>query len=144
MRQNPGKIRRSIQAVLKVVFAPAQLWERGARYFVVRLYVLERLDEAAAFFGRSMILDSKAFRRAVRVKLFTPYVYRSISWLFEARLALNMLCQDKRHAGEGGSRLEEGRTEVMPSKAARSDRKLGANGCREAPWSKELTATLRN
>ena len=106
--------------------------------------MLERLDEATAFFGRSMIRDSKAFRRAVRAKLLTPYVHRSIYWLFEARLALNMLCQDKRHAREGGSRLEEGRTEVMPSKAARSDRELGANACRGAPWSKELTATLRN
>ena len=32
------------------------------------------LDETAAFFGGSMIRDSKVFRRAVRVKLFTPYV----------------------------------------------------------------------
>ena len=51
LRQNPGKIGRSIQAVLMVVSAPARLWERGARCFVVRLCVLERLNEAAAFFG---------------------------------------------------------------------------------------------
>ena len=42
-----------------------------------------------------------------------------IRWLFEARPALNMLCQNKSHAIEGGSRLQEGRTEVTPSMAAR-------------------------
>ena len=73
-KQNQGKIERSIQAVFKVVFAPALLWERGARCFVVRSCVLERLDETAAFFGGSMFRDSKAFRRAVRAKIFTPYV----------------------------------------------------------------------
>ena len=52
LRQNPGKIGRSIQAVFKVVSASARFWDRGARCFVVRLYVLERLGEAAAFFGR--------------------------------------------------------------------------------------------
>ena len=30
--------------------------------------MLERLDETAAFFGGSMIRDSKSFRRAVRAK----------------------------------------------------------------------------
>ena len=40
-----------------------------------------------------------------------------------------MLCQNKSHAIEGGSRLQEGQTEVMPSKAARGDWKLGANCC---------------
>ena len=34
----------------KVVSASARFWERGARCFVVRLYVLERLGEAAEFF----------------------------------------------------------------------------------------------
>ena len=29
----------------------------------------------------------------------------------------------------------------MPSKVAGGDRKLGANGCRGASWSEELTAT---
>ena len=47
----PGKIGRSIQALFKIVSAPTRFWERGASYFVVRLCVLERLDEAAAFFG---------------------------------------------------------------------------------------------
>ena len=65
LRQNPGKIGRSIQAVLKVVPAPARLWERGARYFVVRLCVLERLDEAAMFSEKS-----------VTGEYSTPYVYR--------------------------------------------------------------------
>ena len=52
LRQNLSrKIERPIQAVLKVVSAPARFWERGARCFVVRLFVLEWLNEAAAFFG---------------------------------------------------------------------------------------------
>ena len=50
-RQNRCKIGHSIQAVLKVVSAPARFWDRGARCFVVRLCVLEQLDDAAAFFG---------------------------------------------------------------------------------------------
>ena len=74
-RQNRCKIGRSIQAVLKVVSAPARFWDRGARCFVVRLYVLERLGEAAAVFGESTIRDSKAFRRAVRAK----YLHRMYS-----------------------------------------------------------------
>ena len=54
-------------------------------------------------------------------------------WLFEARPALNMTCQDK----------------GMPSRAARGDQKLDANGCWGKPWSEErlvasLTANPRN
>ena len=102
------QIGRSIPAVFKIVSAPARLWELGAHCFVVRLCVLEWLNDTAAFFGGSMIRDSKTFRRVVRAKLFTPYVQWSIRWLFEARPALNMPCQNKSHAGEGGSRLQEG------------------------------------
>ena len=43
LRQNTGKMGCSIQAVLKLVFAPARFWERGARCFVVRLCLLGRL-----------------------------------------------------------------------------------------------------
>ena len=87
------------------------------------------LDETAVFLKGSMIRGSKAFGRAVRAKLFTPYVQRLVRWLFEARPALNMPCQNKSHAIKGGSRLQEGRTEIVPSKVARGDRKLGVNGC---------------
>ena len=51
-----------------------------------------------------------------------------------------MPCQNKNHAIEGNSRLQEGRTEVVQSMVARGDRKLRANDCRGASWS-ELTAT---
>ena len=47
-RQNQDKIRCSIQAVLKVVSAPAHFWDRGARYLVGR-FVLG-LGDASAFF----------------------------------------------------------------------------------------------
>ena len=54
-------------------------------------------------------------------------------WLFEAKTALNMPCQDK----------------GMPSRVARGDRKLGANGCWGTTWREErlvasLTATPRS
>ena len=52
MRQNPGKIGLLIQAVYEVTSAPARFWDRGARWFVVRLYVLEQPgDELQRFFG---------------------------------------------------------------------------------------------
>ena len=50
LRQIPGKIELLIQAVCKVTSAPAYFWDRGARWFVVRLYVLEKLgDELQRF-----------------------------------------------------------------------------------------------
>ena len=50
-RQNPGKIGRLIQAVRKVISAPARFRDRGARWSVViRLYVLEQLEKTAAVF----------------------------------------------------------------------------------------------
>ena len=61
LKQNPDKIGRSIQAVLKAVSAPTRFWERGVRCFAVRLWVWERQDEVAAFFGGySLALRSKA------------------------------------------------------------------------------------
>ena len=45
-----------------------------------------------------------------------------IRWFLAAKPALNTPCQDK----------------GMPSRAARGDRKLGADGCRGTSWSKEL------
>ena len=62
-----------------------------------------------------MIRGSKTFRSGTDENI---YVVRIVvnRWLFKARPALNMPCQDK----------------GMPSRAARGDRKLGANGCGEA------------
>ena len=42
LRQNAGEIGLLIQAVCKVTSAPDHLWDRGARWFVMRLYVLEQ------------------------------------------------------------------------------------------------------
>ena len=47
-----GQIGRSIQAVLKVVSAPASYWERGARCFAARLCVWERLVTSCSVFRR--------------------------------------------------------------------------------------------
>ena len=62
MSVNPGKIGPLIQAVHEVTSAPARFWDRGARWFVVRLYVLEQPgDELRRFFGGdSLPLGSKA------------------------------------------------------------------------------------
>ena len=50
VEENPGKIGLLIKAVRKVTSAPAHFWDRGARWFVVRLYVLEKLgDELQRF-----------------------------------------------------------------------------------------------
>ena len=38
--------------VVKVVSAPARFWDRGARYFVVRLYLLAQLDDELSVFWR--------------------------------------------------------------------------------------------
>ena len=48
LKQNWGKTVRLMQAVLKVVSAPAHFWESGARCFVERLCA-RRLDKAAIF-----------------------------------------------------------------------------------------------
>ena len=86
-RHNQCEIRRSIQAVLKVVPAPACFWDRGARCFVVRVCVLEQLDKNGALFGGSVIRDSKAFRRAVQVK----HLCRTYSGKFSGSLKLGRL-----------------------------------------------------
>ena len=61
-RQNQEKIGRSIQAVFKVISAPARFWDRGARCFIWRFML--GLGETAAFFEGPTLRDS------------TPYVYR--------------------------------------------------------------------
>ena len=93
-RQNRGKIGCSIQAVLKVVSAPARFWERGARCFVGRFAL--GLDEAAACFGGWMARVSTC-RRAIG-EPFTLSVLRSIVFS-----PLRLI--QKGHAVEGGSRL---------------------------------------
>ena len=52
LRQNPGKIGLLIQAVRKVTSAPTHFGDCGARWFVVRLYVMEAAgDELQRFIG---------------------------------------------------------------------------------------------
>ena len=70
LRLNPGKIGPLIQAVRKVTSAPAQFWDRDARWFVVRLYGLGQL-----------VTSFRVFSEEIR-------------WLFETRPAL-MPCQEK-------------------------------------------------
>ena len=71
LRQNSGKIGLLIQAVRKVASAPAHFWDRGARWFVVRLYVLKQPgEELQQFLRGSIVRNSKVFRRAVRAKFY--------------------------------------------------------------------------
>ena len=48
---NPGKIGLLIQAVCKVISAPALFWDRGARWFVVRLNGLGQLVTSCSVFS---------------------------------------------------------------------------------------------
>ena len=66
MKPNRRKIGCSIQAVLKVVSAPAHFKERGARCFVGRLGV-GRLDEATECFWRSDDLAINLLERDERI-----------------------------------------------------------------------------
>ena len=77
---NPGGSRGRLSA----------FWDRGARCFLVRLYVLEQLDKTAALFGGSMIRDSRVFRR--------------FDGSFGARPGLKMPCKNKSRTVGGGSR----------------------------------------
>ena len=72
-RQVQGKIGCSVQVVLEVISAPTRFWERGARCFVVRLCVLERLVTICSVFEGPMIRDSKTFRSG-RGEIFTAYI----------------------------------------------------------------------
>ena len=49
-----------------LISAPVRFRDRGARWFVVRLYVLEQLKKTVAMFGGSMIRDSNVFRKVVQ------------------------------------------------------------------------------
>ena len=91
MIQNLGKIRLLIQAVHEVTSAPARFWDRGARWFVARLYELGQLVKSCSVFSEK------------------------IRWLFVTRPVL-MPSQKKNLAVEGDSRLHEleGRTEITP------------------------------
>ena len=71
LRQNQGKTGCSIQAVLKIVSAPARFWECGARYFVGRFTL--GLDEAAAFVLAGMMTWASISIRETR-ESFTSYV----------------------------------------------------------------------
>ena len=117
LRQNLGKIGLLIQAVRKVIPAPTRFWDRGARWFVVRLYVLEQAGD--------------------ELHRFSEY----ICCLFEARPVFNTLCREKflpsrvargyMSRKNGGHVVDDGST------------MSGANGCRGASSSK-LTATPRS
>ena len=57
LRLNPGKIGPLIQAIHEVTSAPARFGDRDARWFVVRLYVLEQPgDDLQRFFGRDSLV----------------------------------------------------------------------------------------
>ena len=83
--------------------------------------MLERLVAICSFWGG---IDDSGFKNIQECYRRNIYAVRLVvnRWLFEARPALNMPCQDK----------------GIPSRAARGDRKLGANGYRGASWSEQL------
>ena len=70
MTQNSGKIESLIQAVLEVISASTRFWDRGARWFVARIYGLGQLE--------------------TRFSVFSD----EIRWLFGIR-PVRMPCQEK-------------------------------------------------
>ena len=54
LKQNPGKIGLLIQAVRKVTSAPVHFWDRGARWFVVRLYGLGQLVTSCSVLSKEI------------------------------------------------------------------------------------------
>ena len=54
LTQNLGKIGLLIQAVHKVTSAPAHVWDRGARWFVARLYELAQLVTSCSVFSQEI------------------------------------------------------------------------------------------
>ena len=85
--------------------APACFWERGARCFMVRLCVLERLVAICSILGG---IDHSGFLNLQEWCGRNIYAIRIAvnRWFFTARPALNMSCQNK----------------GMPSRAARGRR----------------------
>ena len=97
MRQNQGKIKCSIQAVLKVVSAPVRFWECGARFFL-------GLDEAAAVFWRKDDVGINLQERDTRI----VYAVRVVANRFFPAAA-----GSKCHAVEGGLTLSDVRGERL-------------------------------
>ena len=89
---NPGKIELLTQAVHEVTSAPAHFWDRGARWFVTRLYGLRQLVTSCSVFSEE------------------------IRWLSCNKAGFDAV-PEKSLAVEGGSRLheQEGGTEVTTS-----------------------------
>ena len=83
--------------------------------------MLERLVMICTFFWRIDDLGFKNLQEWYRQNIYGVHTALN-RWLFEARPALNMPCQDK----------------GMQSRADRGDRKLGANSCRGASCSEQL------
>ena len=83
--------------------------------------MLERLVAICSVFWR---IDDSGFKNLQEGYRQNSYAVRIVvnRLLFETKPALNMPSQDK----------------GLPSRAARGDRKLGANGCRGSAWSEQL------
>ena len=86
-----------------------------------------------------MIRDPKAFRSGTG-EICTPVRIAANRRLLEARPASNLPCEDKGMPSRAARGLHElkGRTEIIPSMAARGQWKLGAIRCRGASWREQL------
>ena len=96
---NPGKIGLLIQAVRKVISAPARFWDRGAGWFVVRLCVLEQLVTRCSVF-------SEEFRWLSKTR---PALMPCLKKVLPSRAARGyMSWRDEQRSGRrGGPRLLE-------------------------------------
>ena len=126
LRQNPGKIGLLIQAVRKVISAPARFWNRGARCFVERLYVLEQLgDELQRFFGGdslALLKQGRFWKCRARTKVASSRAARG-NKREERKSRHRWRLEDVR-----GERLSRSVMEWADSNSAEHERELEPNG----------------
>ena len=115
-KQNQGKLWYSIPAVVQIIYAPALVWERGARCFAGRFFVwAPDGTRGCSVFWQMDYSETSSCRRGT-VEPLTPYALRSITVFPQPGWFEN----------------------VIPSTMARDYLSNGMDGCQGAPWSEEL------
>ena len=93
---NQGKIGLLIQAVRKVTSAPAHFWDRGARWFVARLYALGQLVTSCSLFSEEIrwLFEPRPVLMPCQEKVSPSRAARGyINWIFDVSLRENSINQ---------------------------------------------------
>ena len=116
IKRNQGILRRSILAVVQVIYAPTCLREGGTRYFVGRfLFERRMVSEAGEFFGRRRTWNIIFQERCKR--FVTPYVLRLLITISPKPDWFKGAAKVRRHEAMGAA---------------------GMNGRQGTPWREEL------